>query len=93
MIEKFPSFVGAAVTNPATIGGVGTTIALDVLEGKEVQRETILTPEVWDMKQTPEEVKSHYFPDRDPTYSVQVTVEPHTTYTPEQLFTCKGPGE
>lgn len=56
-------------------------------------RETLLTPEVWDMKQTPEEVKSHYFPDRDPTYSVQVTVEPHTTYTPEQLFACKGPGE
>ena len=34
-----------------------------------------------------------YFEDRDPTYSAQVTVEPYTTYSPEQLFACKGPGE
>ena len=93
MIELFPEFKGAAVTNPATIGGVGTSIALDVLEGKDVERETLLKPEVWDMESTPGEVKSHYFEERDPTYSVQVTVEPHTSYTPEQLFACKGPGE
>ena len=35
---------GAAVTNPAVIGGVGTAIALDVLAGKTVERETLLTP-------------------------------------------------
>jgi ribose transport system substrate-binding protein len=93
MIEMYPEFEGAAVTNPATIGGVGTSIALDVLEGKDVPRETLLTPEVWDMEDTPQEVESHYFEDRDPTYSAQVTVEPYTTYTPEQLFACKGPGE
>ena len=93
MIEMYPDFVGAAVTNPATIGGVGTAIALDVLEGEEVDRETLLTPEVWDMENTPDEVESHYFADRDPTYSVQVTVDPYTSYTPEQLFDCKGPGE
>ena len=35
---------GAAVTNPAVIGGVGAAVALDVLSGKTVERETLLTP-------------------------------------------------
>lgn len=86
-------FVGAAVTNPATIGGVGTAIALDVLDGEDVPRETILTPEVWDMAEDADTIEANYFPDQDPTFSSRVTVEPYTTYTPEQLFACKGPGE
>jgi ribose transport system substrate-binding protein len=93
MIEMYPDFTGSAVTNPATIGGVGTSIAIAALDGENVERETILTPEVWDMKTTRDEVESHYFPDRDPTYSVQVTVDPYTSYVPQQLFACKGPGE
>jgi ribose transport system substrate-binding protein len=86
-------FEGAAVTNPATIGGVGTAIALQVLNGEDVERETILTPEVWDMEEDAQTVEENYFPDRDPTFSSRVSVEPYTTYTPEQLFACKGPGE
>ena len=35
-----PKFAGAAVTNPATIGGVGASIAIDVLSGKRVKRMT-----------------------------------------------------
>ena len=84
---------GAAVTNPATIGGVGTSIALDVLEGKQVQREALLTPQVWDYATAKDKLEENYFADREPTYSSQVKVEPYTDYTPEQLFACKGPGE
>jgi ribose transport system substrate-binding protein len=84
---------GAAVTNPATIGGVGTSLALDVLGGKQVERETLLTPQVWDYASSKAELEKNYFPDRDPTYSSQVEVKPYTHYTPEQLFACKGPGE
>jgi ribose transport system substrate-binding protein len=84
---------GAAVTNPATIGGVGTSIALDVLGGKQVQRESTLTPQVWDYDTGKDQLEKNYFPDRDPTYSSQVQVDPYTHYTPEQLFACKGPGE
>jgi ribose transport system substrate-binding protein len=84
---------GAAVTNPATIGGVGTSIALDVLDGKQVERESILTPQVWDYATAKDQLEKNYFADRDPTYSSQVQVEPYTNYTPEQLFACKGPGE
>jgi ribose transport system substrate-binding protein len=83
---------GAAVTNPATIGGVGTSIALDVLEGKQVPRETLLTPQVWDQT-TKDQLQKNYFAERDPTYSSQVEVKPYTNYTSDQLFACKGPGE
>jgi ribose transport system substrate-binding protein len=84
---------GAAVTNPAVIGGVGTAIAIDALEGKNPEKVTTLTPEVWDLEANKTELEANYFPDRDATFSSAVTVEPYTTYTPEQLFACKGPGE
>ena len=41
---------GAAVTNPAVIGGVGTAIALQALNGEEPEQTTLLTPEVWDLE-------------------------------------------
>lgn len=84
---------GAAVTNPATIGGVGAAIAIDVLSGKKVATTTLLKPEVWDMAKTPAKVRENYFADRPATDSVRVTVAPFTTYKPADLFACKGPGE
>ena len=84
---------GAAVTNPAVIGGVGTALALDVLQGKTVERETLLTPEVWDAEEDKATLEANSFPDRDATFSSAVSVKPYTTYTNEQLFACKGPGE
>jgi ribose transport system substrate-binding protein len=92
MLLNDPKVTGAAVTNPAVIGGVGTTIALQVLEGKKVNHSTVLKPEVW-TKQDTDKLKANYFPDRDPTYSSAVQVKPYTTYTNQQLFDCKGPGE
>ena len=84
---------GAAVTNPAVIGGVGTAIAIQALDGENPEKQTTLTPEVWDKANNEAELTANYFPDRDKTFSSAVTVEPYTTYTPEQLFACKGPGE
>ena len=84
---------GAAVTNPAVIGGVGTAIALDVLSGKKVNRETLLTPEVWDLAKNKSTLEANSFPDRDATFSAAVSVKPYTTYSNDQLFACKGPGE
>jgi len=84
---------GAAVTNPAVIGGVGASIALDVLEGKEVEQETLLTPEVWDVESTNDKLEANSFPERDETGSAAATVDGYTNYTPEQLFACAGPGE
>jgi ribose transport system substrate-binding protein len=82
---------GAAVTNPAAIGGVGTAIALDALNGKNPPKKTTLTPEVWDMKSAPDKIKEFYDPKLPPTYSNQMIVKPYTTYTKDQLTGCQGP--
>ena len=90
LIEGQP---GAAVTNPAVIGGVGAAIAIDALTGGEPEQVTTLTPQLWDAENNMDELQANYFPDRDPTFSSAVSVEGYTTFTPEQLFDCKGPGE
>lgn len=84
---------GAVVTNPAVIGGVGTTIALQALNGEEPELETILTPEVWDAENNLEDLENAYLPDQDATFSSAVSVEGYTTFTTEQLLDCVGPGE
>jgi ribose transport system substrate-binding protein len=82
---------GAAVTNPATIGGVGTAIALQALNGENPEKQTTLTPEVWDMETSKDTIAEFYDPKLPPTYSTQMIIEPYTTYTKEQLTGCQGP--
>ncbi len=84
-------FVGAAVTNPATIGGVGASIAIGVLEGKHEPMLTKLTPAVWDYASSLATIKANYSPARPATYSARLTVAPYTHYTPAQLTSCVGP--
>jgi len=81
---------GAAVTNPATVGGVGATIALQALQGKKPNRTTLLKPQVWD---TANKASWQKFYDKSlaPTYSNQLQVKPYTTYTNDQLKSCQGP--
>jgi ribose transport system substrate-binding protein len=81
---------GAAVTNPAAIGGVGTAIALAALNGEEPEKVTTLTPEVWDMESSSDKINEFYDPKLPPTYSNQMIVEPYTNYTTEQLTGCQG---
>jgi ribose transport system substrate-binding protein len=82
---------GAAVTNPAAIGGVGTAIAIQALNGENPEKVTTLTPEVWDMETAADKINEFYDPELPPTYSNQMIVEPYTTYTKEQLTGCQGP--
>ena len=84
---------GSAVTNPAVIGGVGTAIALDKLSGGSPDQTTLLTPDVWDLANDKATLEANNFPELDANYSAAVSVDGFTTYTPEQLFACKGPGE
>ena len=81
---------GAAVTNPATVGGVGATIALQALQGKNPKRDTLLTPQVWD-SQNKSDWQKYYDKNLAPTYSSQLQVKPYTTYTDQQLKSCQGP--
>ena len=82
-------FVGAAVTNPATIGGVGASIAINVLQGKAQPKLTKLTPAVWDYANNLHAIQSNYSPNRPATYSARLTIKPFTHYTPAQLFACQ----
>jgi ribose transport system substrate-binding protein len=86
-------FQGIVVTNPAVIGAVGTSIALDALNGKSPNKMTSLTPNAWTAGIDLDTLKKFYFADQPPTYSSGIQVEGYTTYTPEQLFACMGPGE
>ncbi len=82
-----------AVTNPATIGGAGAAVALDLLQGKSVQNWVKLTPQAWDNGTAAgkKDIKANYSPSRPPTYSARLQIKPWTTYTSQQLFSCKGP--
>src|SRR5215203_7187117 len=91
MIKLYPKFEGAAVTNPATIGGVGAAVAIKLLKGGTVAKWVKLTPAVWDMKSAAKTINSYYSPKRPPTYSSQLFIKPWTTYTAAQLTGCKGP--
>jgi ribose transport system substrate-binding protein len=84
---------GVAVTNPATIGGVGTAMAIKLLDKQSVPKWVKLTPQVWDNKTASgmKQIKANYSPSRPPTYSARLQVKPWTTYTSRQLFSCKGP--
>lgn len=82
---------GVAVTNPATVGGVGAAVAIQSLKGESPEANTVLTPQVWDTENKGDWEK-YYDPKLAPTYSSQLQVKPFTTYTDEQLKTCQGPG-
>ena len=88
-----PEVKGAVVTNPAVIGAVGLQVALDVINGKDVERLTMLEPRVLDMANNADELKKWVFPDQPATFASQLQVEDWTTYTDEELLSCKGPGE
>jgi ribose transport system substrate-binding protein len=81
---------GVAVTNPATVGGVGAAVAIEALQGKNPKRATVLTPQVWD-SQNKSEWEKYYDKNLAPTYSSQLQVKPYTTYTDDQLKSCQGP--
>jgi ribose transport system substrate-binding protein len=87
------NFRGAAVTNPATIGGVGASMAIKLLQGQSVPKWVKLTPQLWDNKTAAgiKQIKANYSPSRPPTYSARLQIKPWTTYTKQQLFSCKGP--
>ncbi|HXH82498.1 MAG TPA: ABC transporter substrate-binding protein, partial [Candidatus Tectomicrobia bacterium] len=85
----------AAVTNPATIGAVGVAMAVKLLDGGSVPKWVKLTPQVWDNGTAAgrKEILANYSAKRSPYDSARVQIKPWTTYTKQQYFACKGPGE
>lgn len=81
---------GAAVSNPPSVGGVGAAVALDILEGKSVDQQTLLTPVVLSEKS---ELEAVYVPDLTAGWSSYMEIEPYVSYTGDMVVACKGPGE
>lgn len=85
--------IGAAVTNPPAIGAVGLSIALDALTGKNPEKVTLLTPQVFATGDA-EGLSSLYAPDQQPGWSTYVNIEPYTHYDGSaDVSACKAPGE
>jgi ribose transport system substrate-binding protein len=87
---------GAAVTNPASVGGAGVTLALQILDGDiPADPAVLVNPEVWD-NVTPEgqaKLTEANDPDIDATWPLGISIPDWTTYSKDEILACKGPGE
>ncbi len=101
-LAEVPDFVGAAVTNPGTVGGAGVTLALQILNGElpltpasEEDRFVRVDPVI--MANNTDEgralIEAAQNPNLDPEWPVGLQIPGWTTYTDEALIECKGPGE
>jgi ribose transport system substrate-binding protein len=95
-LSSVEGLVGAAVTNPGSVGGAGVALALKILDGQAPAEKTVLVdPELWD--NASEEGKAKLAaaanPNLDPEWPVSVSIPGWTTYTMDQIIACKGPGE
>ena len=82
---------GVAVTNPPSVGGAGAAVAIDILEGKDVPQETLLTPQAFSEQA---DLESIYIEGDFPAgWSSYMEIEPFTHYTAADVIACQGPGE
>ena len=87
--------IGAAVTNPASVGGAGVTLAIKVLDGQKPADPVVhVTPVVWD--NVTDAGKAALTAANDPaidaTWPLGIQIPDWTTYTKAQILACKGPG-
>lgn len=82
---------GVAVTNPPSVGGAGAAIAIDILEGQDVARTTLLTPLA--LSETADLEAIYVDGDFPAGWSSYMEIEPYTSYTADDVLACKGPGE
>ncbi|CAN5812137.1 hypothetical protein BH23CHL8_BH23CHL8_14190 [soil metagenome] len=94
--------VGAAVTNPGTVGGAGVALALDILNGNrpavpaDDESRVVRVDPVIMANNTDEgrsDIAAAQNPNLDPEWPVGLQVPGWTTYTDDQLIDCVGPGE
>jgi ribose transport system substrate-binding protein len=89
MLTMYPTLKGAAVTNPATIGGAGAAVAIKLLSGQSAPKNTVLTPAVWTMPGSKATMQKFYSAKLPPTYSDTLQIPGHTHYSIPQLSACK----
>ena len=99
---NFPGLKGAAVTNTASVGGAGITLALKLLNGQSVTADpnaghpnTVLLDPVLVDNQTPDGINQlkawQSVPGLDPLWPLSLSIKDWTTYDPNTVpATCKG---
>ena len=95
-LNSVEGLVGAAVTNPGSIGGAGITLAIDLLDGNMPDERTVLVQPVLWQNVTDDgraQLAAAADPSLDPEWPVSISVPDWTTYTKDEIIACKGPGE
>ena len=95
-LNSVDGLVGAAVTNPGSVGGAGVALAIKLLEGEKPAARTVLVdPELWENATAEGKAKlmAAADPSLDPEWPVSISIPGWTNYTKEQIIACKGPGE
>ncbi|HEY3144888.1 MAG TPA: ABC transporter substrate-binding protein [Dongiaceae bacterium] len=95
-LNSVKGLVGAAVTNPGSIGGAGVTLALQILDGKKpAQQTTLVQPDLWENATAEGKAKlaKAADPSLSPEWPVSISIPDWTTYSKDQIVACKGPGE
>ena len=95
-LSSVEGLVGAAVTNPGSIGGAGVTLAVKILDGEKPAAQTVLVqPELWEnaTDEGKAKLKAAADPSLDPEWPVSISIPDWTTYSKDQIIACKGPGE
>jgi ribose transport system substrate-binding protein len=87
--------VGALVTNPASVGGAGVQLALDILNGEEVDQVTTFAPALFEngTEEGAAALAAAADPDIPATWPIGITIDGWTNYTKEDILNCKAPGE
>jgi ribose transport system substrate-binding protein len=95
-LSNVKGLVGAAVTNPGSVGGAGVALALQILEGKKPASNTVLVdPVLWDNSTDAGKalITAAQNPKLSPEWPVSVSIPGWTTYSMDEIIACKGPGE
>lgn len=95
-LNSVEGLVGAAVTNPGSVGGAGITLAIRILDGETPDNRTVMVkPELWENGSAEGKAKlaEAADPSLDPEWPVSISVPDWTTYSKEDIIACKGPGE
>lgn len=93
--------VGAAVTNPGSVGGAGVRLAIHLLDGMAAGYEPgpegtiLLAPQLWTnaSEEGTAALSGAADPSLDPSWPLGLSIPDWTTYTKDQLLACKAPGE
>ena len=95
-LSSVDGLVGAAVTNPGSVGGAGVALALQILDGAMPAEKTVLVDPVLWANNTDEGkalIAAGQNPSLSPEWPVSVSIPGWTTYSMDQIIACKGPGE